>query len=125
MTPRPLMRLLERVPSVPFVEIVVVGRRSGQVRRTMVSMFDIDGHWYVGHPNGHSQWTKNIEAAGSAVVVKRGSGTQVTPVLLPDGAERDAAIRGTSGQPFPANLIYRGARRHIKAVGSYYRLEPR
>ncbi|HLO34669.1 MAG TPA: hypothetical protein VK194_01240, partial [Candidatus Deferrimicrobium sp.] len=44
---------------------------------------------------------------------------------LPPGPERDAVIRSTAvQQPFPANVLYRAARRHIAAVGVYHRLEP-
>ena len=40
------------------------GRRSGRPRRTLVTILDVDGRWYVGHPNGSAQWVRNIEAAG-------------------------------------------------------------
>lgn len=40
--------------------------------------------------------------------------------------ERDAVILVTSEQqPFPGNLMYRAARRHILSEGRYFRLEPR
>ena len=89
----------------------------------MVTLFDIDGVWYVGHPNGRSQWVKNLEAAGSAKVFSRVRDATVTPVQLSDGAERNAVVNATSRQPFPANLVYRAGREHVRAVGSYFRLE--
>lgn len=125
-TPTPVMRLLRRTrPSVPIEELIVVGRRSGRERRLLVVLYDVDGRWYIGHPNGSSQWVRNLAAAGSGVVVQRGDRrTTVNAIELSDGAERDAVIQATSYQPFPAGLVYRAARRHILAAGRYFRLEP-
>ena len=89
----------------------------------MVTMFEVDGVWYVGHPNGRSQWVKNLEAAGTARVFSRRRSGTVKSIPLEAGAERDAVVNVTSRQPFPANLVYRGGREHIRAVGSYFRLE--
>ena len=50
---------------------------------------------------------------------------EVVAVPLGSGAERDAVIRATGEQqPFPANVLYRCARRHILSEGRYFRLEP-
>jgi hypothetical protein len=38
--------------------------------------------------------------------------------------EYEAVIRATDQHPFPGNLIYRLARRHVRAAGIYYRLAP-
>jgi hypothetical protein len=38
-------------------------------------------------------------------------------------AERESVIRATGQQPFPGNLSYRLGRRHIRAVGVFFRLE--
>lgn len=55
-----------------------------------------------------------------------GAPIDVSAEPLPHGAERDAVIVATAEQqPFPANLLYRGARRHILNEGRYFRLEPR
>lgn len=124
-TPTPVMRMVRRIPSVPIEELVIVGRRTGKERRLLVSVFEVEGRWYIGHPNGSSQWSRNLAAASSAVVVRHGGRrTRVTAVELPDGPERNAAITATSGQPFPANLVYRAARGHILAVGRFFRLDP-
>ena len=112
-----------RVRWLPYVELVVAGRNSGTERRTMVTLFELDGHWYVGHPNGRSQWVQNMEAARAATIVRRREQVQVTPVLLPNGEERDAVVKATSRQPFPANVVYRTGRSHVGAAGCYFRLE--
>lgn len=124
-TPNRLMLRLSRIGSfLPFVEVIVRGRNSGDERRSVVTLVQLDGRWYIGHPNGHCQWVRNLAAAGSAVVVRGNERVDVTPVLLGDGPERSAVIKATSRQPFPANLVYRVGRNHIEAVGSYFRLEP-
>jgi hypothetical protein len=128
-----------------FVELPLRGRRTGKSRPAVLTLLVVDGRWYVGHPNGRADWTYNLEAeteteaeAGASEdgtpdrprlatieLVRPGRHpVRVRPVLLPEGPERTAVIRATARQqPFPANLLYRAARRHILRVGVYYRLE--
>ena len=108
-------------------EIIVVGRRSGVPRSVFVCVYDLGGRLYVGHPIGETaQWTRNVDAAGTAILVRRdGSRTAMRAVRLDAGPERDALVEAMPGQqvgPFAA--LYRGARSHIGAAGVYYRLEP-
>jgi hypothetical protein len=106
------------------VELHVAGRRSGLDRRILVTLLHVDKGWYVGHPNGESAWTRNLEAAGVARVDPPPAGGDVVQVVrLPVGPERDAVVRATrTQQPFPGSLVYRAANRHIAAVGVYFRL---
>ena len=108
------------------VELRYVGRLTGRARRTLVTILDVDGRWYVGHPNGAAGWVRNVEAAGTLEIEPPGAkGSSFEVVKLEPGPERDAVIRATwTQQPFPANLVYRAARRHVAAVGVYHRLEP-
>ena len=115
-----------------IVRIAAPGRRSGATRRTLVTLLRVGDRWYVGHPNGHTGWTRNAEAAGEieldpapapGVAAARNRAT-VGVTLLPPGPERTAVIEATrTQQPFPGNLVYRAAHRHILAVGVYFRLE--
>lgn len=106
-----------------FVDLRVMGRRSGRPRRTMLTLLDDHGRWVVGHPNGEVAWTRNLEAAGTAdVAFRRGRVVTVRARRL-EGPARDSAILATRQQPFPANLIYRLARAHIRAVGVFFALE--
>lgn len=107
-------------------ELSVTGRRTGRARRVLVGLLEVDGRWYVGHPNGPVAWTRNLEAARSGVV-RRPGGMPIDVVAHPlaVGPERSAAIRATFVQhPFPGNVIYRLAGTHIEAVGAFYRLDP-
>ncbi len=109
-----------------IVRITVPGRRSGRTRRTLLTLLSVDGAWYLGHPNGETPWTLNAQSTGWLEVDPPPvAGPRVIVTRLAAGPERDAVIRATwSQQPFPGNLIYRAARRHIAAVGVYFRLEP-
>src|SRR5262245_50993494 len=46
-------------------ELLVLGRRSGQVRTTVVNLLDVDGHRYLVAPRGTTDWVRNLRAAGS------------------------------------------------------------
>jgi len=125
LTPKPFMRLVTRLqPAAPIKEVRIVGRRSGRERRYLLTVLEIDGHWYAGHPNGRSQWIRNLLAHESGVVVNGNEELVVRPVELDAGPERDAVIKGMSTQPFPAGRVYGGARNHLHAVGVYLRLDP-
>lgn len=108
------------------VELRFPGRRTGRPRRMLVTLLSHDGRWYVGHPNGLTNWQRNIEAAGWVDVEPSGAdGPRCAVTRLDAGPERDAVIRATATQQFfPANVVYRAARRHIAAVGVYHRLDP-
>jgi deazaflavin-dependent oxidoreductase (nitroreductase family) len=42
----------------------VRGRRSGEPRRNPVNLLTVDGVRYLVSPRGHSQWVRNMRAAG-------------------------------------------------------------
>lgn len=107
--------------------LTVRGRTTGQERSVLVGLIRVDGRWYVGHPNGEVAWTRNLDSRRAARVSPRPEApVDVGAAPLERGAERDAVIVATAEQqPFPANLLYRGARRHILSEGRYFRLEPR
>lgn len=109
-----------------IVELRFVGRRTGRPRRILVTLLGRDGRWYVGHPNGEAAWLRNVAASGWVDVEPPAAhGPRFRVERLGPGPERDAVIRATADQqPFPANLMYRAARRHVAAVGVYVRLVP-
>lgn len=107
--------------------LTVRGRRTGRQRSVLVGLIRVDRRWYVGHPNGEVAWTANLRHALAASIAPRPEAPlDVSARPLEAGPERDAVIVATAEQqPFPANLLYRGARRHILSEGRYFRLEPR
>jgi len=108
-------------------KLTVRGRRSGRSRSVLVGLIRTNGAWYVGHPNGEVDWTANLRDAGTAALAPRPEATiEVTATPLGDGPERDEVILATTEQqPFPGNLLYGAARRHVLSEGRYFRLEPR
>ena len=108
-------------------KLTVRGRTTGRDRSVLVGLLRVGGEWYVGHPNGEVAWTANLRRAGWARIAPRPETVlEVAAVPLGSGPERDAVIRATGEQqPFPANVLYRCARRHILSQGRYFRLEPR
>jgi hypothetical protein len=107
--------------------LTVLGRRTGRDRSVLVGLLHVGGAWYVGHPNGEVAWTANLRSAGYARIAPRPEAPMdVAAEPLEAGHERDAVIYAAAEQqPFPANLLYRAARRHILSDGRYFRLEPR
>jgi hypothetical protein len=124
---QPLFRpWVERVGLGNVVELIVAGRRTGRRRVVLLGLLRVDQGWYLGHPNGPVDWTRNLDAAGRAtLVLTHEPPVEIRPALLPVGAERRRVIAATWHQHvFPGNVIYWLARRHIFAVGRYYRIEP-
>lgn len=107
--------------------LTVRGRQTGRERSVLVGLIRVGGHWYVGHPNGEVAWTANLRSELRARIALRPEAPlDVVATPLPDGLERDAAIHAAcEQQPFPANLLYSSARRHILSEGRYFRLETR
>jgi hypothetical protein len=106
------------------VELRVPGRRTGVSRRVLLGLLRGDDGWYLGHPNGDVDWTRNLEAAGVAELAFRdGDPLRVRATRLPFGEMRDRAIAATLQHTFPGNLIYRLAWPHIRAVGAYFLIE--
>jgi hypothetical protein len=106
------------------VELRVVGRRTGRPRRILLGLLRVGDRWYLGHPNGDVAWTRNLEAAGIAELSLSWPATiPIRATRLPDGALRDQAILATSQHVFPGNIVYRLARPHIRAVGTYFLIE--
>ena len=105
------------------VELSVPSRRGGRPRSRLVGLLHAGQGRYIGHPNGHVGWTRDLAVAGAGVLSwPDGAAWSFRAHILAPGDEREAAIRATSQHPFPGNLVYRLGRRHIRAVGVFFRL---
>jgi deazaflavin-dependent oxidoreductase (nitroreductase family) len=47
----------------------VRGRKTGEPRRTPVNLLTIEGTRYLVAPRGHTQWVRNLRAAGEGVLL--------------------------------------------------------
>lgn len=45
-------------------ELAVRGRTTGERRTTVVNLLELDGERYLVAPRGHTQWVRNLRAAG-------------------------------------------------------------
>jgi hypothetical protein len=109
-----------------LIDLRVAGRRTGRRRSTILTRLTVGQGTYIGHPNGPAAWTRNLNASGTAdIVTADGRVAPARAVRLEMGPERDDVIGATwIQQPFPANALYFLARRHVRAMGVYFRLEP-
>jgi hypothetical protein len=107
------------------VELRVEGRRSGRPRVVLLGLLRDGNRWFLGHPNGDVEWTRNLGAAGEAELAFRGlPPLPIRAHRLEPGELRDRAILATGQHPFPGSLVYRLARAHIRAVGAFFAVEP-
>lgn len=122
----PLIRpIAERWAIGNIVGLELPGRRTGAPRNVLLGLLRVDGGWYLGHPNGAANWTRNLDAAGGGVLKFAGvDPVKISIELLPTGDERRRVIQSTWHQHvFPGPILYWLARRHVLAVGRYYRVE--
>jgi deazaflavin-dependent oxidoreductase (nitroreductase family) len=72
--------------------LAVRGRKSGEVRTTVVNLFTYEGSRYLLAPRGHTQWVRNLRAAGEGELRLGRRGERFTPVEIAD-AEKPPLIR--------------------------------
>jgi deazaflavin-dependent oxidoreductase (nitroreductase family) len=65
----------------------VRGRKSGSPRRNPVNPLIVDGNRYLVAPRGHTQWVRNLRAAGEGALLLGSRREQFTAVELPDDAK--------------------------------------
>jgi deazaflavin-dependent oxidoreductase (nitroreductase family) len=72
--------------------LAVRGRRSGEWRTTPVNPLEFEGARYLVAPRGHTQWVRNLRAAGGGELRIGGRVDRFTAVELPD-EEKPAVLR--------------------------------
>lgn len=53
------------------VTLEVRGRRSGQMRSTVINWVEQDGQRYIVSPRGEAEWVRNVRAADGEAVIRR------------------------------------------------------
>ncbi|HEU5151877.1 MAG TPA: nitroreductase/quinone reductase family protein [Iamia sp.] len=74
-------------------ELRVVGRASGEVRSTVVNLLELDGHRYLVAPRGHTQWVRNLRAAGGGQLRVGRRAEAFRAFELPEDDHKVAVIR--------------------------------
>ncbi|MGZ4389563.1 MAG: nitroreductase family deazaflavin-dependent oxidoreductase [Gaiellaceae bacterium] len=70
----------------------VRGRKSGELRRTPVNLLSLEGERYLVAPRGHTQWVRNLRAAGEGRLLVGRRREPFTATELPD-AEKEPILR--------------------------------
>jgi deazaflavin-dependent oxidoreductase (nitroreductase family) len=70
----------------------VPGRKSGEPRRTPVNLLTVDGQRYLVAPRGHTQWVRNLRAAGRGRLLLGRRAEAFTATELTD-TEKPALLR--------------------------------
>lgn len=121
---RPIRAMWRRGGIGNILELIVARRDGSGERSRMLGLLHADGRSYLGHPDGHSGWTRDLEVAGTGILrYANGTEWQFRATRLPPGDEREAAIKATSQHPFPGNFVYRLGRGHVRRAGIFFRLE--
>lgn len=117
--------LVSRLQTGGVATLTVSGRRSGRARMVPVIPVEVEGVRYLVSPFGESQWVRNLRAAGSAQLGRKGSVETIRPteVTAQDRPAIIAAYRKACGKtidpcfaklPDPADHpVFR-----IEAIGS-------
>ncbi|WP_031510339.1 nitroreductase family deazaflavin-dependent oxidoreductase [Streptomyces megasporus] len=72
--------------------LAVRGRTSGAWRTTPVNPLEFQGEHYLVAPRGHTQWVRNLRAAGGGELRLGGRANRFTAVELPD-TEKPVVLR--------------------------------
>ena len=72
--------------------LAVRGRKSGEVRTTVVNLFTYEGDRYLLAPRGHTQWVRNLRAVGEGELRLGRRSERFTPVEVAD-ADKTPLIR--------------------------------
>jgi deazaflavin-dependent oxidoreductase (nitroreductase family) len=72
--------------------LAVRGRTSGEWRTTPVNLLSLEGERYLVAPRGHTQWVRNLRAAGEGEL-RLGRRTEPFAALELEDAEKPAVLR--------------------------------
>jgi deazaflavin-dependent oxidoreductase (nitroreductase family) len=64
--------------------LTVRGRKSGQMRSTVINLFSYEGSQYLLAPRGHTEWVRNLRTAGEGELHLGRRVERFTPVEVAD-----------------------------------------
>jgi deazaflavin-dependent oxidoreductase (nitroreductase family) len=64
--------------------LAVQGRRSGQWRTVPVNVLEYNGARYLVAPRGNTEWVRNLRAAGTGEIRRRGKADRFQATEIPD-----------------------------------------
>jgi deazaflavin-dependent oxidoreductase (nitroreductase family) len=74
-------------------ELRVVGRKSGQVRTTVVNLLELDGRRYLVSPRGETEWVRNLRAAALHGELRNGRQVRQFDAVEVADADKTAVLR--------------------------------
>lgn len=118
MSPETLDPVAAAMADVGDVLVVEVpGRRTGRIHRTAVGYVrELDGSLLVAASDEHTQWARNLEAAGGCEVTIGGVSAAYDAVRLPDDARAPVVV---------ALILRYGTPAERLGAGPAFRLTPR
>lgn len=82
--PRVIGRRMARLFARKVLSLLSVrGRRSGKWRTVPVAVLELDGQRYLVAPFGNAEWVRNLRAAGSGRLTRRGHTEEFRAVEVP------------------------------------------
>jgi deazaflavin-dependent oxidoreductase (nitroreductase family) len=88
--------------------LYVRGRKSGEWRTTPVNVLAHDGHRYLVAPRGHTQWVRNMRAAGGGELHIGRRVERFTATELPDERKPEVLRAYLKRWKFEVGLFFEG-----------------
>ena len=86
----------------------VRGRKSGEWRSTPVNLLTHDGHRYLVAPRGHTQWVRNLRAAGGGELRIGRRVERFTATELPDEQKPEVLRAYLKRWKFEVGMFFEG-----------------
>src|ERR1700733_3811464 len=86
----------------------VRGRKSGEWRSTPVNVLTHDGHRYLVAPRGHTQWVRNLRAAGGGELRMGRRVERFTATELPDEQKPEVLRAYLKRWKFEVGMFFEG-----------------
>jgi len=96
-------------------ELRVVGRKSGQVRTTVINLLEVDGRTYLVAPRGATEWVRNLRAAGRGELRVGRRLQPFTPTELADDAKGPVLAAYLERWGWEVGQFFEGVDKHATA----------